>query len=61
MVGGAAHGIVTEGLRYPLRAETLLPGSTRGVSNELLVPIAHVSLTDGVLLAILPDAREARS
>ena len=31
------------GLRYPLDDETLEPGSTRGVSNELVEPTAHVS------------------
>ena len=34
--GGAAEGVTTDGLRYPLRGETLAPGSTRGVSNELI-------------------------
>ena len=60
-VGGPAHGITTSGLRYPLRGETLHPGSTRGVSNELLGTEAQVSLTDGVLLAILPHDRKASS
>src|SRR5436190_808954 len=32
-LGGAAHGVRTEGLEFPLRGETLYPGSTRGVSN----------------------------
>ena len=53
--GGPAHGVTTEGLRYPLVGETLTPGSTRGVSNELTAPVASVSLTAGVLLAILPE------
>ena len=35
-LGGPALGVPTEGLRFPLRGETLEPGSTRGVSNELL-------------------------
>jgi thiamine pyrophosphokinase len=67
-LGGPAHGVVTGGLRFPLRGETLHPGTTRGVSNEIVAPVAHVSLTGGVLLAILPgapadptDHREARS
>lgn len=59
-VGGAAGGITTEGLRYPLRAETLGAGTTRGVSNELTGSHASVSLTDGVVLVIRPDALEAR-
>ena len=55
-LGGPARGIRTEGLRYPLRDEELVPGTTRGVSNEFLAPIAEVSLVDGVLLAVQPDA-----
>jgi thiamine pyrophosphokinase len=53
-IGGAAHGVRTEGLRFPLRGETLYPGSTRGVSNEFADEGAAVSLDDGVLLAVLP-------
>jgi thiamine pyrophosphokinase len=55
-LGGPAHGVETAGLRYPLRGETLHPGSTRGVSNELVAPVARVALTGGVLLAVLPGA-----
>jgi thiamine pyrophosphokinase len=56
-LGGPAHGVVTDALRFPLRAETLHPGSTRGVSNELTATTARVSLSDGVLLAILPTRK----
>ena len=35
-LGGPASGVTTGGLRWPLRAETLQPGSTRGVSNEIV-------------------------
>jgi thiamine pyrophosphokinase len=59
-VGGAAVGVRTEGLRFPLRHETLYAGSTRGVSNEFVVETARVALDDGVLLAVLPDASEIR-
>jgi thiamine pyrophosphokinase len=55
-VGGPALGVRTEGLRFPLYFETLVPGSTRGVSNEFLGAVARVALDDGVLLAILPDS-----
>jgi thiamine pyrophosphokinase len=44
----------TEGLEFPLRGETLYPGSTRGVSNEFVDGAAAVSLDDGVLLVVLP-------
>jgi thiamine pyrophosphokinase len=51
-VNGAAEGVVTDGLVYPLRHETLAEGSTRGVSNVLAQPHATVRLTAGVLLVI---------
>jgi thiamine pyrophosphokinase len=55
-VHGPAHGITTDGLLYPLRDETLAPGSSRGVSNELARPTARVRLRSGVLLAVQPGA-----
>jgi thiamine pyrophosphokinase len=55
-IGGSAHGVTTTGLRYPLQGETLEPGSTRGVSNVLIEPVAVVELTAGVLLALLPTS-----
>ena len=54
-LGGPAAGITTTGLEYPLAAETLAPGSTRGVSNVFAGTDAHVRVTEGVLLAIRPD------
>ena len=53
--GGPALGVRTTGLRYPLDHEDLLPGSTRGLSNELSEPVATVSLEQGTLLAVQPD------
>jgi thiamine pyrophosphokinase len=53
-VHGAARGITTSGLRFPLRGETLHPGSSRGVSNRFDAPEATVALTDGVLLVVRP-------
>lgn len=53
-VHGPAEGVVTEGLEYPLAGETLVPGTSRGVSNVLAAPEARVSLDRGVLLAIRP-------
>jgi thiamine pyrophosphokinase len=58
-LGGPARGVRTEGLRYPLHGETLHPGSSRGVSNELLGESATVTLDDGVLLAVLPSSGKA--
>jgi thiamine pyrophosphokinase len=60
-VGGAAVGVRTQGLRFPLHHETLEPGSTRGVSNELLDTAASVSLDAGTLLAILVPERAPSS
>ncbi|MHB8470359.1 MAG: thiamine diphosphokinase [Gaiellaceae bacterium] len=51
---GAARGIVTDGLAYALRGETLEPGSSRGISNAFAAPAASIALAAGVLLAIRP-------
>ena len=51
---GPASGVVTKGLAYPLRGETLVPGSTRGVSNVFARAEARVALETGVLLALRP-------
>jgi thiamine pyrophosphokinase len=53
-VGGPAHGVVTDGLEYPLRGETLEPGSSRGISNVFTGETATVTVGDGTLLAIRP-------
>jgi thiamine pyrophosphokinase len=53
-VNGPAHGVTTDGLAYPLRAETLEPGSSRGVSNVLTGERATVKVESGVLLVISP-------
>jgi thiamine pyrophosphokinase len=57
-VNGPATGVTTDGLRYPLRGETLEPGSSRGVSNEFESTTARVTVASGVLLAIRPGASE---
>lgn len=51
---GDAVGVRTSGLRYPLQAETLPAGSSRGVSNEFVHAHAVVSLERGSLVAIQP-------
>ena len=53
-VHGRASGVVTDGLVYPLRSETLEPGSSRGVSNVFAAPRARIALEGGVLLAVRP-------
>jgi thiamine pyrophosphokinase len=57
-VNGPAIGVTTEGLAYPLRGETLEPGSSRGVSNVFESEAARISVDDGVLLAIRPGGAE---
>jgi thiamine pyrophosphokinase len=53
-VHGRARGVVTDGLVYALRRETLEPGSSRGVSNVFAGPQARIALEGGVLLAVRP-------
>ena len=55
-LGGPARRVQTDGLRYPLADEDLHPGSTRGVSNEMIGAVAEVTLGEGVLLVIRPTA-----
>lgn len=49
---GAAGGVETRDLKYPLRRETLLPERTRGISNVMLRDSAGVSLRSGKLICI---------
>lgn len=53
-VGGMARGVTTGGLLYPLRAADLVPGTSRGVSNQFVATTATVTVSAGVLLAIQP-------
>jgi thiamine pyrophosphokinase len=56
---GAAHGITTGGLKYPLLNESLYPDHTRGISNRLAVAEAVVRVTSGDLCCIhIRDAAE---
>ncbi len=55
-VGGPALGVGTEGLAFPLHDETLHPASTRGVSNTFEHTEAEVSLIEGTLLIVQPEA-----
>jgi len=50
--GAEVIGVVTDGLRWPLRGETLHPHKTRGISNELLGETASVTLESGLLLIV---------
>ena len=55
---GPATQVVTTGLAYPLRSETLEPGSSRGVSNVFAEPTARIAVGGGVLAAIRPGTQE---
>ena len=49
-VNGDADGVTTEGLRFPLRDETLRFGRARGLSNEVVSLPATVTVRKGSLL-----------
>lgn len=51
-LGGDVTGIVTEGLLYPLKDETLLSGPARGISNVTIGEVARVTLKSGTLLVV---------
>jgi len=58
-LGGAAQGVRTAGLRYPLDDEELAAGTSRGVSNEFVGRRARIELRSGTVVAIRPDALPA--
>ena len=49
---GAVSEVETTNLKWPLHKETLYPGKTRGVSNEMLGDTASVSIRSGLLLIV---------
>lgn len=57
-VHGPARGITTDGLTFPLADEDLPAGTSRGVSNRFAAASADIRLSEGVLVAIQPDALE---
>lgn len=50
---GDATGVTTKGLEWELNNDTLVAGSTRGVSNVLVSPVADIKVETGCLLVIL--------
>ena len=56
-----ARGVATDGLRYPLRQDELVRGSTRGVSNELTGRRGSVDLAEGLLLVVVTTRRSVAS
>jgi thiamine pyrophosphokinase len=49
---GEVAGVRTEGLKWPLKSETLYPQKTRGISNEMLGAEATVTIDSGLLLVV---------
>ncbi|MFC1872767.1 hypothetical protein ACFLYV_03515, partial [Chloroflexota bacterium] len=56
-LGGEASKITTQGMKYPLKNEMLVVGSTRGISNLMEENSAHVGLAEGLLLAVHTPGR----
>jgi thiamine pyrophosphokinase len=56
---GPAEGVVTDGLVYRLRGETLVPGSSRGLSNLFADREVRISVERGVVLAVRPSGSVA--
>lgn len=55
--GGDVAGVVTRGLRYPLRDEPLVAGPARGLSNVRDAPDASLTVRAGRILVIETPAR----
>lgn len=51
-IGGPARGITTQGLQYPLADAELSFERSRGVSNVIVAPPAHVTVREGLLLVV---------
>jgi thiamine pyrophosphokinase len=58
-VHGAAEGVTTTGLRWPLVDAHLAAGTTRAVSNEVLSPTASVRIAAGVVAVVQPGTPAA--
>jgi thiamine pyrophosphokinase len=58
--GADVEGVVTEGLRYPLRDEVLAAGPARGLSNVRIAPEARVTVRSGRLLVVETPATFGR-
>jgi thiamine pyrophosphokinase len=50
--GQPAEAVTTDGLEYPLNAETLSQFRTRGISNRMSAAQAKVSILSGLLLCV---------
>lgn len=47
---GAAEGVETRGLKWPLRSESLIPGVREGISNEVVASPVEIRVERGDLL-----------
>jgi thiamine pyrophosphokinase len=52
-LSGDVKGVTTGGLKYPLTSESLLFGSSRGVSNVVINDDPQVEAQDGMLLCVI--------
>jgi thiamine pyrophosphokinase len=52
--GGIARGVTTQGLRWALADDDLLPGSTRGISNVVVSTPVSIEVREGTLVAVRP-------
>lgn len=55
-MGGTAHGVTTDGLRYRLDDDDLEAGTSLGLSNVFVDERATVRVRSGTVLAVRPDA-----
>jgi thiamine pyrophosphokinase len=53
---GTATGVTVTGMRYELHDGPLHAGSTRGTSNELVAPVATVTVSGGTVVVVQPEA-----
>jgi thiamine pyrophosphokinase len=60
-VHGAAEGVSTSGLEYPLHDETLAAGTSRGVSNVFAAKEAMISVASGCLITVQPGPEREES
>ena len=56
---GSADGIETEGLRWPLRGESLVPGRRDGISNEVTASPVEIRVGRGDLLLCVQRQSES--
>jgi thiamine pyrophosphokinase len=58
-MGGDVTGVHTKGLNWDLDGDTILFGSTRGLSNIMRGPVADIRIGSGCLLVTIPSGAQA--